>query len=263
MNKIKEIKKIIGYAVAPYGFSVDFSDRNEGVHFIRERGDLKQIINIQIVHSKFLALKFNTNAYQQRTIDGSEFSPEKKSDFLYPGIPIPAEWWQWNNDAEFIDILNTFKNIILEHGLKALEEISVPSTEIRPTIQADWELYQNHKELNRNYRITLGIENESSTRKVVEKIHEVILKTRNQDFKEVEPMLIGLAAVYGEELIARRGGEWQWREDFDKICWIDKMHEGVGGTYPLNDIIGYWREGMNDIEFFLNKFRVARGENII
>lgn len=255
MNKIKEIKKVIGNALTPYEFRVDYSDANEGVCFVRESGNLKQFIDIQIIHSKYLALKFSTNAYQQRIIDGSEFFPEKKSTFLYPGIPFPREWWPWSNDEEFVDTLNTFKSIILEHGIKALEEISTPSTEIRPTIQADWELYQNHRELNHKYRVILEIENESSTRKVVEKIHEVLLNTRSKNFKEVEPTLIGLAAVYGEELLSKRGGEWQWREDLDKICWIDKMKGGVGATYPLNDIIGYWREGMNDIQFLLNKFQ--------
>ena len=147
--------------------------------------------------------------------------------------------------------------------MKALEEISVPSTEIRPTIQTNLELYQNHSELNRKYRILLGVENETSTRKVLEKVNEAILETKEQDFVEIESMLIGLAAVYGEELISKRGGEWQWREDFDKICWIDKMRGEISGTYPLNDIICYWREGKNNIQYFLDEFLTARGENII
>jgi hypothetical protein len=39
---------------------------------------------------------------------------------------------------------------------------------------------------------------------VLEKIHEVILVTKERDFKEIEITFIGLVPVYGEELIARR-----------------------------------------------------------
>lgn len=262
MNKIEKINKIIGDSIFSHGFKIYNSDKNEGIRFVRERGDLKQFIDVQIIHSKYLALKFNTNAYQQKTIDGSEFYPDKKVTYLYPGLPIPKEWWLWNNEEEFVDILNTFKDIILERGLNALEEISAPSTEKRPTEKTNLELFQKHSDLNREYRILMGIENETSTRKVLEKINEVIQEYKNKDFKEIENNLVGLAAVYGEELISRRGGEWQWREDYGNICWIDKMRGDISGTYPLNDIIYHWREGKDSINYFLDMFRTSSEENI-
>ena len=82
MNKITKIKKIIGDSISSHGFKIYNSDKNEGIRFVRERGDLKQFIDVQIIHSKYLALKFNTNAYQQKTIDGSEFYPDKKVTYL-------------------------------------------------------------------------------------------------------------------------------------------------------------------------------------
>ena len=41
--------------------------------------------------------------------------------------------------------------------------------------------------------------------------------------KDTEDILIGLAAVYGEEIVLKSGGEWQLRKDIGNSCFISNI----------------------------------------
>ncbi len=249
MNEIELIKRIIGEAIAPYGFADEGPEKKRGVIFIRKREKLKQYIFVQLVAGNHLRLEFRTNAYQQRHILGNELLPQKRPvnwSSSIPGMPLPADWWEWKDESEFLAILYKFKDIIIKYGLHALEEISLPAADIHPAIQSDWKLYRNHDNFNVKYRKILGIEKETSGREILNIINNTIHEARNLDFKEIEELLIGLAAVYGEVIIMKYGGEWKWRDDFNNICWIS----GQNGRnyYPLHELTDYWAAGKDNVE---------------
>lgn len=159
--------------------------------------------------------------------------------------------WQWKDKREFLEILDMFKKMISEYGLDELKRLSIHWTDARPTVEADRKLYEHHTELNTYYRRILGIERETNTIKVINEVSQAILKIGGQSFKEAEPVLIGLAAVYGEEIINKCGGEWEWKETLDNfICWITNIH-GYKGEYPLNAVICYWRNKRDNIDDFM------------
>ncbi|WP_367565178.1 hypothetical protein [Lacrimispora sp.] len=256
MNRIKMIEKIIGEAIVSYGFRVEYTDE-EGVDFIRERGDLKQFIYVYI-ENNLLLLKYKTNTYRQLSVNEANlFLPEESFAYGIFDFPMPASPWVWNDEEEFVDILNTFKNEILTDGLRELQELSEVHFP-EAMVQTNRELYENHKELDLRYRNLLKIDHSTPTLLVVDTIREEILKIRDYNFEEVRPILIGLAAIYAEELVVHRE-EWQWEFD-NKSCWISTKGGRIGGryrrTYPLNEIIGYWSYNDNDIndEFFLDEF---------
>lgn len=247
MNEIQLIKNMIGEVIAPYGFVDEGLENKKGVIFTRKRKDLKQHIFVQLVAKNHLRLEFSTNAYQQRHILGNELLPGKRPvnwSSSIPGLPLPDDWWEWNDESEFKSILNKFKDIILKYGLHALEEISTPAVEFRPSIQCQWKLYRNHSTLNIEYRKILGVEQETSGMEVIETIHKAVLKIRNQDFNKIEEYLTGLAAVYGDAMIMMHGGEWKWRDDFNNVCWISGMN---GRKYfPLYELTSYWASAKNE-----------------
>lgn len=256
MNKEKLIKEIIGEAVKDYGFekfvySVD--GWTEGYDFKRTDGDLEQYIIITVINDE-IRLEFMTNAYGQFPVDASKLIksnfPSDRQDFL-----------MFRNEKEFKKILFLFRDIILQKGFEIFEKISRPTTEARPKKETYWKVYSENRELEEKYRKMYGLEDTEFTRKMMQRISDIILSTKNQDFKEVEEMLVGLAAVYGNQIIRKCGGEWKWY-DKTKSCLIVKIY-GENNSNPLNEIICYWRRKEEDINNLLIPFRRLPYDTVI
>lgn len=66
--------------------------------------------------------------------------------------------------------------------------------------------------------------------------------------KDTEDILIGLAAVYGEEIVLKSGGEWQLRKDIGNSCFISNIY---GNKYemaePMEIICTYLTYGYTDM----------------
>ncbi|RKJ41041.1 hypothetical protein D7X25_28450 [bacterium 1XD42-8] len=89
-------------------------------------------------------------------------------------------------------------------------------------------LYENHWQLNKDYRKKLGLEGEKSTAKVLLTLYERIKDTRDQELSQVKEELVEIAAVYGEEVVEHCGGEWGWNEwegyeGYEKACRIGQV----------------------------------------
>lgn len=218
MNKEKWIKEIIGEAVKDYGFEdfIYFVDGwTEGYDFERKDGDLEQYIIITVIDNE-IRLEFMTNAYGQFPVEASNLI---KSDFASDR----RDFLMFKNEEEFKGILYLFRDIILQKGFEIFEKISRPTTEARPKKETYWKVFSENKELEEKYRKMYGLENTEFTRKMMQRISDIILSTKDQDFKEVEEMLVGLAAVYGNQIIRKCGGEWKWYDN-TKSCLIVNIH---------------------------------------
>lgn len=254
MNKTKWIKEIIGKTVEQYGF--EYRGRNvdgfvEGYSFKRKEGDLKQYIDITITGGVRMLLK--TNAYGQIWFSVTEL--------VKPEFHVnPRDFIDYESEEEFKQILYYFRDALVQKGFAALEEKSKPTTEIRPKKETYWKLYTEHESLNEEYRKKYHLEETESTRKLIQKISDIILGTKDQEFSEVEEMLVGLAAVFSDQLIRKREGEWEWNEDCG-ACIIKGMRKGVyrcGSSNPLSRVIFYWKGGKEDIDILLMEFKQAR-----
>ena len=196
MNRAQQIKKIIGEAIKDRSFEYTGYTRDEFVHdysFKRVDGELIQYISIAVIDDE-VRLEFSTNAYGQEEVYASDLI---ESDF-----DGDDEGLAFENDEEFKAILHHFKEIILQKGFEILDSISKPTTDVRPTREAHWKVFQEHEALNKEYREKYGI-TETDTVTVLTKISGIIHDNLDKPFKEVEELLIGLAAVYGCQLIDR------------------------------------------------------------
>lgn len=246
MSRAQLIKKIIGEAIQESGFEYMGYTRDEFVSdysFKRTNGDLIHYISIAIIDDE-IRLEFSTNAYGQDEVYASDMI---ESDFEGDNEGLVFE-----DDKELEQILYHFKDIILKKGFDVLDSISKPTTEERPTREAAWKLYQEHDALNEEYRKKYGLE-ETDTTKLIQKISDIILENKDKQFKEVEELLIGLAAVYANQLISRCGGEWEWRDDFGS-CMVVHIHKDQGEN-PLLTVFWYWKEGEEDFDCFLGNFK--------
>lgn len=150
---------------------------------------------------------------------------------------------------------------VKDYGFEIFEKISRPTTEARPKKETYWKVYSENRELEEKYRKMYGLEDTEFTRKMMQRISDIILSTKDQDFKEVEEMLVGLAAVYGNQIIRKCGGEWKWYDE-PKSCLIVNIH-GTKSTNPLNDIIWYWNRKEENINNLLIPFRRLPYDTVI
>lgn len=256
MNKAKWVKKIIGEAVEQYGFEYIGYSRDGSIGdytFERRDGDLLQFI-MMTTRGNEIRLEFRTNAYGRFGVEASNLI-ESRFAHGYENFL----WFQ--NEDEYKEILYHFRNIILQKGLTILEEESKPTTEIRPKKETYWELYTEHERLNKEYREKFGLEETESSRKLMQKISDIILETKEQQLSEVEEMLVGLAAVYGDQIIRKQGGEYTWNEDYH-TCIIREMQGGSSAS-PLVDVIWYWGNKEEDMDYFLQAFQRLPGDLVI
>jgi len=232
--KIKDlVQKVIGEAVKPIGFELESCDRETWV-YVKEEGDIKKNIMIHLLQKGKMKLYFSTNAYGHKSVDGAslEKGGEKKGDSL--GI------YHFSNEQEFIETLECFRKIIFDYGLSELERMSAPTTEVRPTRETNLFLYENHAELNKQYREKLNIDDNMTHQEIFKIIQDYLVDTQGVEFEDVKRDLIGLAAVAGYVYLDACNGAWQW--DNDK-CWITNREKYPKDAYPLGIIIDHWRDG--------------------
>ena len=268
MNKAKWIKKIIGEAVTEKGFSYTgcTGGSDVGYSFKRrvdgedEDDEIMQIIEIfislSVIGGYDIRLTFCTNAYgvinqEVTNLIPSGFKKGDLDDFLH-----------FENEEELKQILQHFRRIIVEKGEDVFREISKHSTEARPKKKTYRKLYEEHEELNQKYRKLYGMEDTEFTAKLMRRMNQVIFEMQDEDFADVEETLIGLAAVYGDQLVRKCGGEWELSEV--GTCMITGIHEGSrAGENPLNSIIFHWRNKRDDYRELLDCFRKHPYDTVI
>ena len=171
------------------------------------------------------------------------------------------EFLHFENEEELKQILQHFRRIIVEKGEEVFREISKHSTEARPKKKTHKKLYEEHEELNRKYRKLYGMEDTEFTAKLIRRMSQVILEMQDEEFADVEETLIGLEAVYGDQLVRKCGGEWELTEN--NTCMIEGLQEGSLGMNPLNTIICYWRNKRDDYGVLLSWFKRYPGDTVI
>ena len=248
INKEKWIKKIIGEVVETHGFEYTGHSKDGYVHgysFECIKGDLRQDVYLTVIENT-VRMQLNTNAYGQIWVNVCNLMESN----LKPDV---MGFLEFQDEDEFKEILYSFGEILIQKGFDVLEEKSKPTTEIRPKKETYWKLYVEHDELNREYRQRYGLEDTESSLKCMQKISDIILGTTDREFAEVEEMLIGLAAVYGDQLIQKMGGEWGW----SKVHNSSGIEEMKNGSYanPLADIIFYWRRGKEHLDTLIQAFK--------
>ena len=268
MNKAKWVKKIIGETVEEKGFSYagcsrdgcnvwySFERRVEGED---EDDEITQTIDI-FVSPDFISgcdirLTFCTTAYG--------FPYREVTNLIPSGLKkgYVDEFLHFENEEELKQILQHFRRIIVEKGEEVFREISKHSTEARPKKKTERKLYEEHEELNRKYRVLYNIEDTEFTAKLIRRMSQVILEMQDEEFADVEETLIGLAAVYGDQLVRKCGGEWELTEN--NTCMIEGLQGGSLGMNPLNTIICYWRNKRDDYGVLLSWFERYPRDTVI
>lgn len=227
MNKSKLIKKYVGDEIKREGFAyVGFSGGTW--NFSRREGNIKQ--EIIIIQHRFFSnqvkLVFNTGVYGWGDQELRNFIPQYKNH----------EFWNYESEEDYIEILRLFSKIIFEYGLDILEKMSKPRNSIYPTPELNKYLYEYYMNNCENidrlfYDRDCKIE--------IEEISRILFEYKNEDFINLQELLIKLAARYTRAIQNVLGGELILE---DNKCILKKIGNKQGLILPLSLIITRWKQ---------------------
>ena len=258
MNKMKWIKEIIGKEAEKAGFTDEGSNRDGyvrgyGFSCIHEEEVYRDDIGFTVIDNR-IRMDFDRSGMGRGYIDDVTCLLESKytSDTL--------GYIAFDSEEEYKEILEYFARIIREKSKEVFDSMELFKEEDgHPGREMHWKLYQEHEELNQKYRKLYGMEDTEFTAKLMRGIMKLIVENRDKKFEEVKELLIGLAAVYGNQLVLKGNGRWEWQEGergLPSHCWV-KGIEGGSNAIPLSDLAFYWRGKRDEAEIvreLLHKF---------
>ncbi|MCI5585747.1 MAG: hypothetical protein MR383_09445 [Lachnospiraceae bacterium] len=257
LNAAKWIKQIIGKEAEQLGFSYRGSNRDgytRGYTFLHKEEEYEECIDFTIVDNGIRML------FMRYGMGNADIEANCLLESNY--ITDAGGFTLFNNEQEFKEVLEHLARIIREKGREAFD-LMKPAKEEYAGKEMQWKLYQEHEELNQQYRKLYRLEDTEFTTGLVSQIMKIIVENRDKELKVVEELLIGLSAVYGDQLIRKCGGRWEWREERFSQCWIVGLHGKGQGIIPLNEIMYCWREKVDQVEILLENFRRMPHDTVI
>lgn len=254
MNEMKWIKQIIGKEAEKAGFTDGGSCRDGYVrgyvfYCTYEEERYEDIIDFTIIFNT-IRMVFMRNGMGEGHIIANHLLESKFTSDIQGFIAFDSE-------EEYKEILGHFARIIREKSKEVFDSMEVFKEEDGyPGREMHWKLYQEHEELNQKYRKLYGLEDTEFTAKLIRRIMKLIVENQDKQFEEVKELLIGLAAVYGNQLVLKGNGRWEWQEGLLSHCWV-KGIEGGDDAIPLNDLAFYWkytRDEAKSVKALLHKF---------
>lgn len=131
--------------------------------------------------------------------------PREFCDFVPEEGAKHWDFWGFDNEEELREVLKEFKRLIFTYGLDFLETISKPATEE-----------------------VIGI--------IYKKMEEILVKP----YTEVEDLLMGLAALYGDAIYWENRENWIWSEE-EHNCQIEHVLDTLVNQRVLNLILGEFK----------------------
>lgn len=257
MNRSQQIQKIIGGAVKERGFEYIGYTRMEYIHdytFKRKVKENEQHISVDISGNE-VSLIFMT--------DANHFKQQNATYLIESDFQRQNDALIFESDEELKSILHHFKEIILQKSEEVFKKLCKPPRKnpnaAVPRKETYAKLYNEHEALNIEYREKYGLTETASTTKLIKQINDIILSTTDKKFFEVEEMLVGLAAVYSDQLIRKCGGEWELCEN--GACLIVKVR-GKSSENPLATVINQWKAKIEALDLFIQNFRNNRLETV-
>ncbi len=265
MNRAKWIKQIIGKEAEELGFSYagSHSSGYSILYYYENKAEEFEENIFLYIHKAMIPILYSgVRMTFRRTgmgIRDIEANHLLESNYISDGqgfIPF-------NSEEEFREILEHLAQIIREKGKKTFDSMK-PVKEGYPRREMHWKLYQEHEQLNQKYRKLYGLEDTEFMAKLMRQLIKIIVENWDREFKEVEELLIGLAAIYGDQLIRKCGGWWEWDEGVCSSCRVWGLHgTEYRGTIPLNVITHCWGEKVDRVENLLENFRKMHYDTVI
>lgn len=265
MNRAKIVKKIIGNSVERYEFYYEGASRDgNGTDYTfakrkESEYEIDQSIWISVFNNYNGSWDIRLTFIGREHIEGCSLIESKFQKGTF------HDSLRFQSEEELEQILYLFRKIIEEKGEKIFSVSKRSPEEILEIQKKQYmhqRLYQERETLNATYRKLYGLENTEFTAKLIRTMCCLIRKRQGESFEDVEEFLLGMAAVYGDQLIRRRGGEWVWEDD-TKTSIVKGEGEYPYKIIPLWKIKFCWERKEDTYLLLLNDFKKYPTETVI
>lgn len=253
MNKTKLIKQIVGEKLKDYGFRFLKTDAQcrifvREVHGFKRNYDpdvdmVKQYILIQQHRfGNLMAVHFETDASNR--LVGTELAVLRELN------PKRGAWFEYSDDEEYEEVLARITEIIINHGLDFLQQMSIDE-EIIPTKAMADRLYENHRELDERfiskYKMNPVPYSLSDIEEWFQTLKRIIISVSEKPYEEVKELLVEMAAFIGERNCELLGEKWFFEEELKTPNTQGEHYQGFC-FLPLHDVVIYYRDYKEDKE---------------
>jgi len=240
MQKARLVKKVLGERFAKHGFEF-MGSVDRGVWEFKKTLDnvIEQTITILLDRFESNEVYFILNSKFGNNVKACDFVPEPEY--------ANKQWWEFNDDDEFVKALEEMGYLIEKYGFKKLDELSVSPYKFEATEEMNRRVYEKHDELTASFMKKYGIEDDITLWESIEIIKGIVEETDERIYDEkAKERLIGLAAFYGEQLIKKYDGEWEWCKH-NSMCRVVKMKNLMTSMYVLSRISQAWEKSSAEI----------------
>ncbi len=236
--KKKSVMNVMEERLSDYGFKFE-KYKNCRWTFVREFEGIKQYVVIQ--KDIWGDSSYVPEIYASvpgRSLRVRDFVNDEKydSDFFY-----------YKNEEERIAVLNEIADIIIQYGIDELNRRSLSKKEYKmyyPTEAMNQKLYEDNFILTQNYYKKYNI-NEQLEEKVLSVLKKDLEECYEKPFEQIQEKLVELSAVYGNLIMNKIGGEWQY-DKIHKIASFDSRPLYV--AWPvLSLFVSYWQDKSADL----------------
>ena len=235
MRKITLIKKIMGTQLSNYGFHYYKKKPNTWV-FSRKYKEVDQFVAVyESNFSQSIRLELYTSIDMFRVFEISDFVPYWEEQYG------EKDFWDYKNEDDFIEILKEFVDVIESHGLKALEELSIPTREsgIEITLEMHQELFENRDSMCKHFIEKYGV-TFHNLKQGIDRINQILKENKDTNYEVMKKVLLELAAYYGEAIVIQFNGTWLLDEKLNTSKIEIKKEHRTLYSFPLQNILSAW-----------------------
>ncbi len=150
-----------------------------------------------------------------------------------------SDYFEFKNDDERIAVLNEIADIVIQYGIDELNKRSQSVKIYFPTDVMNQKLYENQDVLTQNYIRKYNI-SQLSEKDVLPMLKKDLEECYDKPYEHVQERLIELSAVYGNLIINKIGGQWQYDKIHKQVSFDSKP---LYVNYPvLSLLVSYWQE---------------------
>jgi len=246
MQKVRLVKKVLGDMFAKHGY--EYAGRIGGgvLEYVWEFKKTPENGNDQIITiilDRYTYIRMYSVCFYIRSKYGQcgvkEIVPESEQaeqrEFL--------SYWEVKDDDEFVKALEEIGDIIEKYGFAKLDELSVSPYKFEPTYEMFVKLFKGHKELSAKFMKEHNISDDITLGESIEVIKGIVEAEGERVYDdETKDRLIELAAFYGEQLIKKYEGNWDWCKVGKDRCAVFNMKNLIGSAYVLHRILITWEK---------------------
>lgn len=162
-----------------------------------------------------------------------------------------SDFFEFYNEEERRDVLEELGDLVIRYGVEKLKELSVIEEHYEATLEMNKKLFREQEILTRKFMERHGL-NRTDEEAVMLAVKDELKVILEEKYEKVQDKLVELAAVYGNMLIDKMGGRWEYSEVIGTTT-INKIPLFTSNPV-MRSFVQFWEN--KDADLVLKEYKV-------